>query len=290
MDGYIGATDALRNPGDCGVVDGARMDRAGMGDVMGLGRLRTGAMALMVAMMAGQGVLVTPALAVPAKPAPVKIHRASPVYVFDYSYPAVAGAIPGLRAWLLADAAKRQREVAQGGREGKADSRTADIPFMRYTHSTDWQVVTNLPRWLSLSATVSEFAGGAHPNHAFAALLWDRQAGRAVKAVDLFTSPAALNGVIRDKFCAALDKERGRRRGEPVVRSSEWPNNCIDPLASTVILGSGDRAHFTRIGVLIAPYEAGSYAEGAFEVTLPVTPQMIAVVKPEYRDQFAPQP
>ena len=45
--------------------------------------------------------------------------------------------------------------------------------------------------------------------------------------------------------------------------------------------------HRDRIGILIGPYEAGPYAEGGYEVTLPVTPAILAVVKPEYRASFA---
>jgi len=54
-----------------------------------------------------------------------------------------------------------------------------------------------------------------------------------------------------------------------------------------VILGSADKQHFTRIGVLIDPYAAGPYAEGGYEVTLPVTPAVLRAVKPEYRALFA---
>ena len=42
-----------------------------------------------------------------------------------------------------------------------------------------------------------------------------------------------------------------------------------------------------QIGVLIGPYEAGPYVEGGYEVTLPVTAEVLAVVKPEYRASFA---
>jgi hypothetical protein len=39
--------------------------------------------------------------------------------------------------------------------------------------------------------------------------------------------------------------------------------------------------------VLVAPYNAGPYAEGSYEVTVPVTPEILALVKAEYRDSFA---
>ena len=54
-----------------------------------------------------------------------------------------------------------------------------------------------------------------------------------------------------------------------------------------MILGSSNGKAFDRIGILVAPYEAGPYAEGDYEITLPVTDAVIAAVKPEYRPSFA---
>jgi hypothetical protein len=65
-------------------------------------------------------------------------------------------------------------------------------------------------------------------------------------------------------------------------------SECIDPTDSTIILGSSNRQGFDRIGVLVAPYEAGPYAEGTYEVTVPVTRAVMDAVKPVYRSAFAP--
>ena len=64
-------------------------------------------------------------------------------------------------------------------------------------------------------------------------------------------------------------------------------DDCIDPVKSTVILGSSNKRTFDRIGVLVGPYEAGPYAEGDYEVTLPVTQAVLAAVRPEYRAAFS---
>lgn len=42
-----------------------------------------------------------------------------------------------------------------------------------------------------------------------------------------------------------------------------------------------------HIGLIADQYLAGSYAEGPYEITLPVTPAVIAAVKPEYRAGFS---
>ena len=208
-------------------------------------------------------------------------------FEFNYSYPAAAGGIAPLKAWLDADSDRRQTALAKQSRAAAKEAKTENFPFRPWAQGLDWKVVTDLPGWLSLSATVFEDSGGAHPNHGYDALLWDKEAGQKRKAEDLFTSKAALSSAIREPFCALLDKERAKRRGEPVVRSKEWPNDCIDPANSTVILGSSDKAHFNRIGILIGPYEAGSYAEGDYEITLPVDARVLAAVRPEYRAAFA---
>lgn len=209
-------------------------------------------------------------------------------FTFAYSYPAEAAAIPGLRALLDGEMAKGRAEVVSSAREGQEASKGGGFPFNPYERETKWQVVADLPGWLSLSATLYDYSGGAHPNHGYAALLWDKAAGKRRAVSELFASKAALSGAIRGRFCDALDKQRAERRGQPVDRTSgDEFDKCIDPVESTVILGSSNRRTFDRIGVLVGPYEAGPYAEGDYEVTLPVDAAVLAAVRPEYRGAFS---
>jgi hypothetical protein len=153
----------------------------------------------------------------------------------------------------------------------------------------EWQVVTDLPGWLSLSQRNSHFEGGAHPNSGFDSRVWDRKAGRALAPRDLFVSAKALDAAIRGPFCDALDRERAVRRGEPVNRASgDDFDACIAPSEQTLILGSTDRKRFNRIGILVSPYAAGPYAEGSYDITVPVTPAVLQAVKPEFRAAFGP--
>ena len=39
--------------------------------------------------------------------------------------------------------------------------------------------------------------------------------------------------------------------------------------------------------MVVAPYAAGPYVEGDYEVTLPVTAKLLALVRPQYRKFFA---
>jgi hypothetical protein len=207
---------------------------------------------------------------------------------FDYAYPAQAAAIPKLKAWLDADIANQQKQITEGAQADRDERKKNGFPFNPYSHSTEWKVVTEIPGWLSLSADRWEYTGGAHGNPWSDSLLWDKAADAKRAPLDLFASKAALSKAIRDPFCDQLDKQRAQKRGAPVNRASgDEFDQCIDPVESTVILGSSDKQHFDRIGVLVGPYAAGPYAEGGYEVTLPVTPAVLAAVKPEYRQYFA---
>lgn len=226
-----------------------------------------------------------------AAPAAVarSVEESNALYEFEFSYPAAAAAIPALKAALDKALEDERSGLAANAKDMSAEAKKEGFPFNPLGSWTAWSVVASLPDWLSLSAEVSSYEGGAHPNHGYDALLWDRKAGKRRAALDLFTSKAALSGAIRQDFCRLLDRERAKKRGAPVKRGSDEPfSDCIDPVESTVILGSAGGKAFDRIGVLIGPYEAGPYVEGGYEVTLPVTAAVLAAVKPEYRGSFAP--
>ena len=238
--------------------------------------------------LAAAAVVLLVAAAPAPKPGGVVVKTAD--YAFSYRWPAAVEALPALRARLDAEQAGLRRDLARESGEARRDAAAdPDMRFVAYEMQAEWKVVTNLPGWLSLSQQVSVYEGGAHPNHGFDALLWDRAAGRARKPIDLFVSAAALDAAIRNPFCDALDRQRAERRGAPVNRASgDDFDACIAPSEQTVILGSSDRKRFNRIGILVAPYAAGPYAEGAYDVTVPVTPEVLKAVKPEFRAAFGP--
>ena len=209
-------------------------------------------------------------------------------YQFAYAYPAAASTLPALKGWLDADLAKARKEVASEAAEGKKDAAANGYPFNPYSSETKWQVVTELPGWLSLSAMTSSYTGGAHGNYGFVALLWDKGANQRREVASLFASKAALAAALKPAFCAELNRQRAKKRGQAIdPASTDEFDQCIDPTQSTLILGSSDHQHFNRIGVLVGPYEAGPYVEGSYEVTLPVTPAVLATVKPEFKAAFA---
>ncbi|MCA6287040.1 MAG: DUF4163 domain-containing protein [Phenylobacterium sp.] len=199
-------------------------------------------------------------------------------YVFSYRWPAAVEAVPDLRSRLMKDQEAIRRAFAEeAGQARQAAAADPGRPFLPYELSVEWKVAADLPAWLSLSQSLSVFEGGAHPNTGFDSLVWDRRAGVERPPLDLFTSPEALDAAIRAPFCDALDRASG-----------DGFDACIRPSGQAVVLGSSDRKRFTRIGILVAPYAAGPYVEGSYDVTVPVTPAVLQAVKPEFRAAFGP--
>ena len=83
-------------------------------------------------------------------------------YEFSYTYPAAAARIAGLNAWLDADRARIQAKTARDGAAGRRDAAKAGYPYHRYSFDKTWKVVTETPRFLSLSGDSYDFTGGAH--------------------------------------------------------------------------------------------------------------------------------
>ena len=218
----------------------------------------------------------------------VNIKTENPLYSFEYAYPAAAAGIPALRAQLDDEMAKARAELASIAKEGESLAKEIGHDFYPFSQATKWTVVTELPGWLSLKRDYYDFTGGAHGNYGTGALLWDKGANREREAIDLFVSKAAFDAALRERFCAALDKEREKRRGAPVDRNSgDSFDECLAPSSVTVLLGSSNRRQFNRIGLIADPYAAGPYVEGSYEITLPVTQAVIDAVKPKYRALFA---
>jgi len=215
------------------------------------------------------------------------VAEANDVWDFKYSYPASAGRIAPLRAMLEQRREDARNNLREQAIEGRAAADEAGYPFNAYMLVVEWNTVTDLPNWLSLSSEIYSFTGGAHGNTGFDALLWDKRANKPMEPISLFVSTDALQAAVADAFCAGLNKQREAKRGEPVdPTKDDWMNTCPKISETTLILGSSNSRTFDRIGFLIDPYIAGPYVEGTYEVTLPVTKAILAAVKPEYAQSF----
>lgn len=209
-------------------------------------------------------------------------------FLFEFSYPAEAGRIVELASLLDIQLEQRREELAEESVAARREARQDGFPYNKHSYTAEWKVVAELPDWLSLSADVATYSGGAHGNYTVESLVWDKKNERSFKAIELFNSPKALEEAFGDRFCDALNRERAKRRGAPVEEDAEDPfTQCpgIDELE--ILVGSSNGRTFNRLTVYAGPYVAGPYAEGAFEVDLNVDRAILAAVKPEYRAAFS---
>lgn len=215
---------------------------------------------------------------------PALVQSAATDYEFSYTYPAEARRIAPLRKWLDADRAGLRAKTARDAAASRRNAAAHGFPFHRYQTQVEWQVVTDTPRFLSLSTKRYIFTGGAHGQPSSSGLLWDKTAGQRIDPKAVFASLDAVEAAVRPTYCARLKAERNRRFGP--VGGSDVFAQCPRLNELTVLLGSTDRRAIDRIGLIADPYVAGSYAEGTYDVTLPVTPALLRIVKPAYRTAF----
>ncbi|KEQ54457.1 DUF4163 domain-containing protein [Sphingobium chlorophenolicum] len=210
---------------------------------------------------------------------------------FAYSYPAQAAQIPAL-VDKFGNALKiGKADALKMAREDQKAAKASGYPFRGHALQTRWTVTADTPRFLALQSESYAFTGGAHGMTGYDALLWDKDRKRETAVEALMTSRAAFAAAIRDRFCDALDKARAEKRGAPVKRSDDDDfTKCIDPMKEVLVPTSKDGKLIDGVTVVIGPYSAGPYAEGKYDIALPVDAAMRKAIKTEYQNAFVAAP
>ena len=205
---------------------------------------------------------------------------------FHYAWPAEAAAVPQLANRLRQDMAKAKAELLAGAREDQAMREEQGIEFHGFMSSTDYNTMGQSNRLLSLSVESGSYTGGAHGNYGVSALLWDRAANRQVQFAELFANPANMDRLLTQRWCDALNKEREKKRGEPIGGSGMF-DECPELDEVAIIPGDkGKNGRFETLALVASPYVAGPWVEGAYEIELAVMPDLLAVLKDDYRLSF----
>lgn len=215
-------------------------------------------------------------------------NRESQLLDFEYSWPEAISPEPQLVSRLKEDLSKSYDEALNNARENKADTDKFGAPFNQNSFLRVWSLEGQTPRLFSLVSDTDTFTGGAHPNHTSSALLWDRSSHAEIPIAQLFQSAEAFEGALRPQYCKLLDAERlKRRQGETLdgefSKCPEFSDLTIAPAGS----GNGP---FKSIQLIADPYVAGPYAEGSYEIDVPVSAALVAALKPEFRGDFEAQP
>lgn len=238
-----------------------------------------------------QGILLAATLFFAAATAakPVKIEHDSGTLEFSYEWSAEAAAIPALDRKFRADLAKAYREALASGLEDQKLYQAQQREGVQDFYSMTWKTAGETTRLLSLQNELSTFTGGAHPNTSYDALIWDRKLNQKTSMDALLGGSGKLAAVTRSAYCKALDEERLKRREGEKPDLPEF-NACPKYSDLAIAPVDSDRnGRFDAIDFVASPYLAGPYVEGEYEIRVPVTPKLIAALKPEFRGSFETQ-
>ena len=212
------------------------------------------------------------------------------LYEFEYGWSAEAAAIPELDARFRKAMDKAKAELVSGATEDRDERKKQGYDYHPHSTQMSYETSGQSQRLLSLESMVYGFTGGAHGSTGSGAILWDRQLAREIGLQDLLQQGQSWTGAIRQPFCVLLNREREKRREEP-VNTDDLFGNCPEMKEVTTLLSDTDRnGRFDHVTVIADQYVAGPYAEGPYEIALPITAKMIERLKPEYATSFEPKP
>ncbi len=234
-----------------------------------------------------------PVAAAPSNPAeaaaPLTFSEKTDHASVDLKLPEAVKTQPDLHARLYSEGVKNLRAFTEGAAGERAELEGQGLEIPPYSREIEWNLGADTSKLMSLWKVESEYTGGAHGNANFGSVLWDKALKRMVGANVLF-KPGA-DKVMDKALCDALMAEKKARLKEyysPPGQDWTCPKwrEISFALAPSTAPGKAGGLLF-----LLPPYRVGAYAEGTYEVTVPVG-VFAGYLTPAYADEFAgaPQP
>lgn len=218
----------------------------------------------------------------------MRVEEENDLLKLTYGWPAAAGRIEALKAELRADLQETRASVRETAADSRKLAQDEGDTFHKHSYSKLWEAMGETDRLLSIAAKVEVYSGGAHGNSFFNTILWDKKAGKPLLLFDLFTNKAQASAVIGARYCPGLDEARAERRGEALpLPGKGWLVECpaLENYEITPVDANGD-GRFETLRILLPPGEAGSNAEGGYEVDVTTAGDLNSLIKPEYRASF----
>lgn len=138
--------------------------------------------------------------------------------------------------------------------------------------SIDMNNFTFAGNFASILGYIFSYTGGAHPNHSFYCVNFDKNSEEIINFSNLFKNKESAVKAISKYSIAKLYEEKSRRLGEE-VKNDDWvlrgasadENNYLN----FVFVPSDKIKIVSGIKFVFPPYWVGSYAEGSYEVFVP---------------------
>jgi hypothetical protein len=194
-----------------------------------------------------------------------------------------------LHARLYAEEVRGLRQFAEGA-QGELTEAGADTDRPKYEKTVTVTAALETGKLLSLKRVDFDDAGGAHPNTLSSGILWDKALKRRLVLADLFRKNADLTA-LDQALCTAINAaKRARVPDSAAVTLGGRPGSACPRAADTAFVLAPGTVNGKAAGLVffIGAYQVGPYAEGGYEIAIPVT-GFRSLLATAYADDFAGQ-
>ena len=233
----------------------------------------------------GQPAAVTPADAA----APMGFEQKTPWADVRLTLPDTIRRQTDLHARVYAEEVRGLRQFVEGA-QGELTEAGADTDRPKYEKTITVTTALETGKLVSLKRVDFDYSGGAHPNTLTSGILWDKALKRRLGLTDLFRKNTDL-AILDQALCSAINAAKRARVPDSVsVPLNGRPGNSCPRAADTAFVLAPGTVNGKAAGLIffIGAYQVGPYAEGAYEIAIPVTGfrSLLAVA---YADDFAGQ-
>lgn len=222
-----------------------------------------------------------PAAAAPILASDLILRNNTATLQYLWRVPPEVGIEPKLFAEMRGQAEARLDKAKATADADAANAKKSGYPFRQYTDMATWTLAADTARLLAVVGELYGFTGGAHGNSGYDSVIWDQKFQKRLSMPDLFTNRAKARAIMEPVVCKALAAEQAKRRGGQKL-GGEF-DKC-PPLTSATFVPYGGFAPVAyEAKVIFAPYVAGPWAEGAYELRIGWPEALKPLVKPEYR-------
>ncbi len=233
----------------------------------------------------GQTATVTPADAA----APMGFEQKTPYADVRLTLPDAIKRQTDLHARVYAEEVRGLRQFVEGA-QGELTEAGADTDRPKFEKTVTVTAALETGKLVSLKRVDFDYSGGAHPNTLSSGILWDKALKRRLGLADLFRGNADLT-VLDQALCAAINAaKRARVPDSAAVTLGGRPGSACPRAADTAFVLAPGTVNGKAAGLIfyIGAYQVGPYAEGGYEIALPVS-GFRTLLATAYADDFAGQ-
>jgi hypothetical protein len=194
-----------------------------------------------------------------------------------------------LHARVYAEEVRGLRQFVEGA-QGELTEAGADTDRPKFEKTVTVTAALETGKLVSLKRVDFDYSGGAHPNTLSSGILWDKALKRRLGLADLFRKNADLTA-LDQALCTAINAaKRARVPDSAAVTLGGRPGSACPRAADTAFVLAPGTVNGKAGGLVffIGAYQVGPYAEGGYEIAIPVSGfrSLLAIA---YADDFAGQ-